>query len=257
MTIGIGIGLSAGQRVSGGTWAPATFYRAYAYSGTAWSAADSDTCTLLWQGSIPILPPVAVWYPMAVGSTTGTGGKLYFQFLSSGKLRVRARSGATNLTDWESTAAILPTGTEFQLQVTVDMTQAQADRVKVWLDGSPVAGTNSSASTGSIPWSSTNDSDGSRKAVVGGIFAITPTLNAPVSIGYVDGGSGDVPWTIRCAAFSSQVAYATPFTTTEDMTPYAGDFELLMGRTPGYKLAAWQAGSNDGTGADLTVAEIT
>lgn len=244
----------------------ATFYQGYAHLGTAWTAADSSAFTLAAEVRMPALPVFGYWTLVGVGSLAGAAhARAFLNVTAAGEITVTCRNvasaGGELLAGVTTNAGLVP-GTRYIIHAAVDAAAA-SNKIRIGVNGAwktvSLTIDNTGGSGTTFDWSGTGPggNNGSRRCTVGiQRNAFTGTLWVPsTTVGYIDGGSGDVPVEIGQAFFYSQAAITdlAVFTSHTTLNAYASLAELIMGRTTGYVVADWIAGVNDGVGADLTV----
>lgn len=236
-------------------------------TNTAWTASDTTSCTLVAEIRTPALPTGANWTLVGVGAAGGAPhAKAFLKITSAGEIYAAAHNSANTLALYAgiTTDAALVPDTRYMIHAVCDTT-ATGDEIRVWVNGVEKAVTVSTpaGAVGSeiFNWSSTAPAtlSGGRRGSVGiqvNSFGTGGSVVAASRVGYIDGGSLDVPVEIGLGFFSTAaITDPTEFygSVGVDLSAYAAIVPMLLGHTETYDIAAWAAGRNDGTGPDLTV----
>jgi hypothetical protein len=236
-------------------------------TNTAWTASDTTSCTLVCEIRTPALPTGADWTLVGVGAVAGAPHpKAFLKVTSAGEVYVFVANSSITwplYTGITTDAALVP-DTRYMIHAVVDTT-ATGDEIRVWVNGVEKTVTvtvDQGLGSDVLDWSSTAPAtlSGGRRGSVGiqvSAFGSGGSVVTASRVGYIDGGSGDVPVEIGLAFFST-AAITDPAEfygpVGVDLSAYAATVPMLLGHTETYDVAAWAAGRNDGTGPDLTVA---
>ncbi len=140
-----------------------------------------------------------------------------------------------------------------------------ADTIKVWVNGEqvPFIMSNESLTDSVFDFTSGTTANNNRSCI--GVLhntPATPSYTASSVLGYQDGGAGDVQVLVDFILFDD-VANPDPSTTSNngadiDLSAFASGGAtpalVLLGGSPDYTAADWNAGTNRGTGGNYTMA---
>jgi hypothetical protein len=235
-------------------------------TNTAWTASDTTSCTFVGEIRTPALPTGANWTLVGVGAAAGAPHpKGWLQITSAGEVYVAIYNSSTTLPLYYGTttdAALVP-DTRYMIHAVVDTTDP-GDEIRVWVNGvekSVTITVDQGIGSDVLNWSSTAPGGygGGRRGSVGikhNAVGATPTVVAESRVGYIDGGSGDVPVEIGLGFFSTAaIADPTKFygLSGVELSAYVATAPMILGHVFGYGIANFAAGVNAGTGPDLTV----
>ena len=271
----IGLGINLWRRGGSGFQYPmGVFDGDYLWNdpdtNTAWTASDTTTCTLVAEIRTPALPTGADWTLVGVGANAGAAhARAFLKITSAGEVYVAAHNSSHIVALYAgiTTDAALVPDTRYMIHAVCDTTlYGTGDEIRIWVNGVEKLVTisyPSGTAVGSevLNWSSTAPAtlSGGRRGSVGiqiSAFGTGGSVVAASRVGYIDGGSLDVPVEIGLGFFST-AAITDPAefygSAGVDLSAYAATVPMLLGHTETYDVAAWAAGRNDGTGPDLTV----
>jgi hypothetical protein len=231
-----------------------------------WTASDTTSCTLVAEIRTPALPTGADWTLVGVGAFGGAPhSKAFLKITSAGEVYVFVANSSTTLplyTGITTDSGLLP-DVRYMIHAVVDTTlYSTGEEIRIWVNGVEKGVTvtiDHGSGSDVLNWSSTAPAgfSGGRRGSVGvqaNANGASPAIVAASRVGYIDGGSGDVPVEIGLGFFSTAaITDPTEFygPVGVDLSAYAATAPMLFGHTETYDVAAWAAGRNDGTGPDF------